>query len=100
MTEALFSLCILIIVLSAVASGIGALWQGTGQPVPFTTSRGETVLLQGHGLYRYDSVAGAAQTIAQDTITLLVGLPLLVGSMILRHRGLLRGKLLLTGALG
>ncbi len=100
MTRTLFYLCILIIVLAAVASGIGALWQGTGQPVPFTTSRGETVLLQGHGLYRYDSVAGAAQTIAQDTITLLVGLPLLVCAMLLCRRGLLRGKLLLTGALG
>jgi hypothetical protein len=93
-------LSVLILILAAVAAGAGVFAQGHGSPAPFTTLRGETVMIQGRGLYRYDSLSGASQLIGGDVITLLLGLPLLLLSILLARGGSLRGKLLLTGTLG
>jgi hypothetical protein len=94
----------LIAVLALIAAGAGVLtavlWQPAGSPYDFTTLRGETVPIQGGGLYRYDSVSVAAQGIAQDTVTLVLGIPLLIVALVLAARGSLRGKVLLTGTLG
>ncbi len=96
----LIRLSILIALLALAASAAGAFGQGSGQPVAFDSTRGETVQLYGHGLYRYDSVSGAAQMMGQDVVTLFLGVPLLVVAAVLTARGSLRGRLLLTGALG
>jgi hypothetical protein len=90
----------LIVVLSLVAVSVGIFYQDNGSPFEFKTLRGETVMLQGRGLYKYDSVSFAAQGIAQDVVTLFVGIPLLVASVVLARRQSLRGKLLLAGTLG
>ncbi len=88
-----------IALLSLVAAGTGVLWQGSGHHFDFKTLRGETVSMQGEGLYKFDSVNIAAQGIGQDIVTLLVGIPLLLVSLFLFRKNLLRGKLLLTGTL-
>jgi hypothetical protein len=62
--------------------------------------RGETVSLYGRGLYRFDTVSVVAQAIAQDAVTLVLGIPLLVAGIVLTRKGSLRGRLLLTGTLG
>ncbi len=98
--KALTVLVALIAVLALIAAGAGVFWQGDGSPFPFTTLRGEVVTIQGHGLYRYDTVSGAAQVIAGDVVTLCLGIPLLVISLWLYTRGSLRGALLLAGTLG
>jgi hypothetical protein len=90
----------LIVVLSLVAASVGIFYQDNGSPFEFKTLRGETVMIQGRGLYKYDSVSFAAQGIAQDVVTLLVGIPLLVVSIMLYRRESFRGKLLLAGTLG
>jgi hypothetical protein len=90
----------LILVLAVVAAGAGLLWRTGGQPYRFRTLRGETVSIQGHGLYRYDTVSAVAQEQAQDLVTLILGVPLLAVSAWLARRGSLRGRLLLTGTLG
>ncbi len=90
----------LIAVLAFVAAGLGVFWQNGGSPFPFTTVRGETVMIHGRGLYRFDTVSGAAQVIAGDVVTLGLGIPLLVVSAWLYRRGSLRGALLLAGTLG
>jgi hypothetical protein len=61
---------------------------------------GETVSVYGKGLYKHDSVAMAVQAIAQDYVTLFIGVPLLILSLYLSRKGLLKGYLLLTGTLG
>lgn len=99
-TRALLILTGLIVALALVAAGLGILWQGSGAPFDFETVRGETVAIHGRGLYTYDSQSVATQAIAQDVVTLLLGLPLLVVAAVLVRRGSLRGKLLLTGTLG
>ncbi|MFD1906286.1 hypothetical protein ACFSQ7_23430 [Paenibacillus rhizoplanae] len=90
--------------LGVVATGIG-LFSGEGSenegshPI-FTSIRGEQIELYGTGIYKNDSLSAAAQAIAQDGVTLVVGIPLLLVSLLLSLRGTIRGRLLLAGALG
>jgi hypothetical protein len=98
--KAINILVILIGLLGMFAQLAGLFWQSPGQPVAFTSHRGEAVMLSGHGLYRYDTVSSAAQEQANDLIGLVVGLPLLAVSGWLAGRGSLRGRLLLAGTLG
>lgn len=90
----------LVALLGLIASAAGVFGQGEGNPVLFTTLRGQQVQLQGHGLYQYDSVSGAAQQIGGDVVTLFIGVPVLLFSIFLAARGSLRGRLLLSGTLG
>ena len=82
------------------AAGMGLFYQTPGQPFAYTNHRGESVMIQGHGLYFYDTISSAAQEQGNDIVTLAVGLPLLAISSWLAFRGSLRGRLLLTGTLG
>jgi hypothetical protein len=90
----------LIGLLALLAASMGLFYQTPGQPYAYTNHRGETVTINGHGLYFYDTVNTTAQMQAVDLVTLVVGLPLLIISTWLAFRGSLRGKLLLTGTLG
>lgn len=93
-------LALIIIPLALLAAGAGVFWQGSGEPYPFDTLRGETVMIRGSGLYRFDTVNSSSQEIGTDIVTLLIGIPLLITSIVLSRKGTLRGQLLLTGALG
>jgi hypothetical protein len=93
-------LALLIIPLALIAAAAGVFWQGSGDPYPFTTLRGETVMVRGHGLYRFDTLNSSSQEVGQDIVTLVIGLPLLITGIVLTRQGSLRGRLLLTGALG
>ena len=90
----------LIGILALIAASAGLFYQTLGEPYPYTNHRGESVMINGHGLYFYDTVSFAAQMQGNDLITLIVGLPLLIVSAWLAFRGSLRGRLLLTGTLG
>lgn len=76
-TNTLFVLTSFIAVLAILVVGTGVFWQAEGQPFQFRTSRGEMVMIQGHGPFHYDTVFFAAHATAQDVVTLLVGVPLL-----------------------
>lgn len=88
-----------IILLTFVAT-LAGLWPGEGQPYALTNFRGEEVIINGRGLYYWDTVSSVAQMQANDLVTLVLGLPLLALSFRLTQRGSLRGRLLLTGTLG
>ncbi len=90
----------LIGLLALFSAGMGLFYQTPGAPYAYTNHRGEQVMLNGHGLYYYDTVSMAAQQQGNDVITLFVGLPILAISTQLAFRGSLRGRLLLTGTLG
>ncbi|MBX0329882.1 hypothetical protein K2Z83_19645 [Oscillochloris sp. ZM17-4] len=89
-----------IFVLALVAAGLGLFDPNPGVPFAHTNHRGENVMINGQGLYVYDTRSSAAQMQGNDLITLVVGLPLLVISTLWAFRGSLRGRLLLTGTLG
>ena len=70
-------------VLAFLAAGAGLFWPTDGQPYVYTNHRGETVTINGRGLYSYDTVSTAAQMQGNDLITLVVGLPLLAVSALI-----------------
>ncbi|MGG6310492.1 hypothetical protein [Paenibacillus macerans] len=92
-------LAVLIMVLSFAAAVAGIYSSGGPGRHEFTSVRGETVEIYGEGLYRNDSVSMASQAIAQDVVTVLLGIPLLVVSLALARKGRLKGKILLAGTL-
>lgn len=93
-------LTLIIIVLSGIASSIGVFSNFcNGQLDSFQSLYGENIELYGKGIYKYDSISIASQAIAQDIVTLVIGLPLLLISLHLFRKNLIKGKLLLTGTL-
>ena len=74
---------IAIIILSAITSTAG-LYKGSNRsPESIVTVWGENIELDGRGLYAKDSVSFASQGRAQDIITLIIGIPLLIISFIM-----------------
>jgi len=98
-SKTMIQLSILLTLLVLIAAGAGIFCRGQGSSYEFISLRGETVEIYGHGLYRYDSVSYAAQAISQDVVTLVLGVPLLIGGIILTRKGSLRGQLMMTGTL-
>lgn len=90
----------IIFLLTIFAASTGLFYETSGESYAYTNHRGETVTINGHGLYFYDTVSSTAQQQGNDLITLVVGLPLLAVSAWMAFRGSLRGRLLLTGTLG
>jgi hypothetical protein len=66
----------------------------------FISVFGQTITLYCKGIYHNDSIAVVAQGIAQDYISLILGIPLLLYSLWAFNKNTLKGKLLLTGTLG
>lgn len=98
-SRALFWLSWLVAVLALIYAGLGLFGQDAGEPFSFTTLHGQTVQIDGRGVYRYDTVLSAAGNRGTDAATLFVALPLLVIASLLYRRGSRRGGLLLVGAL-
>lgn len=95
------SLLVIIVTIFSIFSTSYAIFsnQGRGE-YQYKSIYGESVSIHGKGLYEHDSVSMAAQAIAQDYVTLFLGVPLLLLSFYLYRKGLLKGSLLLTGTLG
>lgn len=92
-------LSILIAFLALIATGAGLRWPHVGSAYAFTTLRGTTVQICGHGLYRFDSLFSGAGYQGQDFITLALAIPLLLLAILRYRRGTLNGGLLLSGIL-
>jgi hypothetical protein len=85
--------------LALVAAGVGLFYQVGGGAFSFTTVRGVSVQLYGQGWYLLDTPITAVGFRAADLVTLVLAIPLLVGSTLLYRRGSLRGGFLLAGTL-
>jgi len=91
---------VLLIAILALAASIYGIFssQGKGQ-YDFKTIHDTSVTIYGKGLYQYDSISVASQAVAQDIVTLFLGVPLLILSLYLFRKGSLKGKLLLAGTI-
>lgn len=69
-------------------------------PSEHLSVRGETVVLYGYGPYRHMPADVAVQGHAQDLVTLLIGIPVLLLSLSLARQGSKIGYFALTGAVG
>lgn len=93
-------LSISLIFLSVIASLFGILTRRGPGEHKIESFRGGDVFVYGKGLYENEPVSNAVQVIAQDMVTILLGIPLLLFSLILFRRGSLRGQFILAGTLG
>lgn len=91
-------ICMAIVAIVATSIGIFSK-EGSGN-YQYQSIRGKTVTIYGKGLYRDMSAEVAPQGIAQDYVTLFLGLPLLFISLIKARKGSLRAQYILTGILG
>lgn len=98
-SKLVIALSVLIIILALLAVAAGFLWPSEGASFTFTNVRGQEVQIHGRGLYRYDTLFMAATNRGNDSIVLLLAIPLLAYSTLLYWRGSLRGGLLLLGTL-
>ena len=92
-------LTIAIIVLSILVVLAAFFYPYAGESYTFNTLRGEEVEIFGQGLYRFETISFYAQAIAQDIVTLLIAVPLLIVSLAMVRKGSMRGRVLLTGTL-
>jgi hypothetical protein len=92
-------LVVLISIISILATSTGIFSAGGPGNYEYETIRGEGIAIYGTGLYKHMSVDVAIQGIAQDYITLFVGVPLILISLFLARKSSLRGLFLLSGTL-
>src|SRR5687768_18580755 len=89
-----------ILLFGLFAAAMGIFYTDNGTAYEYTSIRGKTVMIYGKGLYRHMSAEVAPQGIAQDYITLFIGIPCLLISFFLALKGSLRGRFMLAGTLG
>lgn len=90
----------LIVLLAIGATSLGIFsGEGSGN-YTYQSIRGKTVTIYGKGLYKHMSAEVAPQGIAQDYVTLFLGVPLLLFSLYLAGKGSLKGRYMLAGTLG
>jgi hypothetical protein len=93
-------LVLAIAVLAALAAAAPFVFTAGPGPSSYTSVRGESVRLHGFGPYRHMPADVTVQGLAQDVVTLAVGIPFLLVSLIWARRGSRAGHLALSGAVG
>lgn len=92
-------LLIIIIFLSVLATVMGILYDLEGSSYTYETIRNKTVEIYGVGLYKHMTADVAIQGIAQDYVTLFIGVPMLIFLYLkIKEQGL-KYRLLLTGTI-
>ena len=92
-------LVLLIIIFSGIATVMGITSNNGSGEYDYMSIRGENITIYGKGLYRHMSADVAIQGIAQDYITLFLGIPLLLFALFLFRKNNIKGLFLLSGTL-
>ena len=93
-------LVIFIAIFSGVAASAGIFSESGPGPYQVESVRGQDVRIYGTGIYRHMSADVAIQGIAQDVVTLGLGIPLLLIALWQTLKGSLGARILLAGVLG
>jgi hypothetical protein len=89
----------IILLLTSVATLTGITSNEGLESFSYQSIRGEEINIYGRGLYKHMSSDVAVQGIAQDYVTLLIGIPILLIAWLYYQRGSYKGQLVLVGAL-
>ncbi|MBN1523133.1 MAG: hypothetical protein JW904_01515 [Spirochaetales bacterium] len=92
-----FSAAIIILVVCAASMGIFS--TSGGKSFEHETVRGETALISGTGLYRFDPAVLAREGIIWDAVNLFIAIPAFVIILVFSARGSFRARLMHTGFL-
>lgn len=93
-------LTLLIVLLSGIAAAVGIFSDAGPGEFEYKTIRGATVVIYGKGLYKHMSADVAVQGIAQDVVTLVLGVPLLLVALLGYRKESIKSRFLLTGVTG
>lgn len=93
-------LSLIIVLLAIVAASTGIFSSEGPGAYEIETVRGDTVTVYGRGVYKHMSVDVAPQGVAQDYVTLFVGVPLLIISLVWARKNSVKGRFTLGGVLG
>ncbi|MFP4408458.1 MAG: hypothetical protein ACLFPW_08060, partial [Spirochaetaceae bacterium] len=99
-SRGLLTLVLIVLIGASVASSVGIFYDEGVGPFELETVRGGMVTAYGYGIYRHMSADVAIQGVAQDYVTLFLGIPALAVAYLLARSGGLRWRLLLSGVLG
>lgn len=95
------TLLVSIIAIAAIlATGYAIISNSGNNGDVYRSIRGEDIAIQGTGLYKHMSADVAIQGIAQDYITLIIGVPMLFIGLHGARKGNIRALLVLAGTLG
>jgi hypothetical protein len=98
-SKAVILVVILAGLLAGVQAGAGLFIHSDGQPFDFTTLHGDTVQINGQGLYHFDTAFKTPIARGTDAVTLFGALPLLIIAILFYRRGTLSTQILLAGVL-
>jgi len=94
------TILVLFICITSLLTTLLGIFSNNGEgSYSYKTIRGETIVIYGKGLYRHMSADVAIQGIAQDYVTLFIGIPLLLLGLFYWRKGMVKAKFLLTGVL-
>ncbi len=98
--KSVISFLVMVITAASIIASLNGILSKDGDGEYFYESiRGETVTIYSKGLYKHMSADVAIQGIAQDYITLFIGIPFLLFALLWSAKNSLRGMLLLSGTL-
>lgn len=89
----------IIAIAAILATGYAIVSHGGDNGDVYRSIRGEDIPIQGTGLYKHMSVDVAIQGIAQDYITLIIGVPMLLIGLYGSRKGNIRALFVLAGTL-
>ncbi len=92
-------LVICIAVLACIAASAGIFSSGGQGAYEFTSVHGQKVEIYGRGIYHHMATSMVPDGIAQDVVTMGMGIPLLLIALYFSRKGSLRGRFLLSGTL-
>ncbi|WP_127142807.1 hypothetical protein [Pelagibacterium montanilacus] len=100
LSTSLITAVVLITLLAAIAAAFPFLFGDGPGPSEYLSVRGEAVTLYGYGPYRHMPAEIAIQGLAQDLVTLFVGVPALLAALFWALTGSRAGHLAFIGAVG
>jgi hypothetical protein len=86
-------------ILAIIATTVGIFSKSGPGEFEHISVRGETVTIFGRGIYQDMSADVAIQGIAQDVVTLCIGIPFLLTALYFARKGSLKGRIMLSGSL-
>lgn len=96
----ILTILVLLIAATAITASSFGIFSDDGKGVyEYQSIRGEEVMIYGKGIYKHMSADVAVQGIAQDYVTLLVGVPFLLAALFWSLKNSTKGMLLLSGTL-
>ncbi|MGD1995150.1 MAG: hypothetical protein PVH62_00100 [Anaerolineae bacterium] len=96
----IIGLCLVIALLTGIASAAGLFLRGDGSFEPVTSVRGEHYEMATTGVYAYNAVRVVAEGIGWDIFTLVFAVPALLLGLPALAKGSLHGKLFALGIFG